>query len=551
MSSRASERKENFKGSDVKSGWDRRFEATAQLRKNARQDRASKKRMGYSTHIAEDGTSIVAPDFAPPNPADAPALNPNIGGEEIVSSQQRDEVVDYFRQLTLQLSNPDPEVQYSGASEFRRYLSLDKFPPINEVIRAGAVPAMINLLHNTQVPKVQFEICWSLTNIVSGTSEHAQYVVSQGAVHALMPLLHSASNDVREQSMWALGNLAGDCVELRDYLIEVDLQTPVLQEISRSIHDPRALSFVRTAAWTLSNLCRGKPTPSVQSVHRALACLAQFLNHYDIEVLTDSCWAFSYVSEGKGGHANAIIELGAVPRLVDLLMHAKPIVQTPALRVIGNIVTGDEGPTQAVLNAGALTPLHALLTHPKRAIVKEACWTLSNIMAGNVSQVQAVIDKGIIQSLLECTKNSQDLAVRKEASWAISNALMGGTDEQIMSIVQAGVIAPLCGMLETRDTKAIVVTLEAIKKVLQVAKKVYATADNAVAIDLEAYGGMESIDQLQYADDEVIAEIAREILFEYFNSDEDGDAAAEPDASGSQFNFGAPPSGSGGQYNFS
>jgi importin subunit alpha-6/7 len=36
----------------------------------------------------------------------------------------------------------------------------------------------------------------------------------------------------------------------------------------------------------------------------------------------------------------AVIESGVCQRLVELLMHQSPSVQTPALRTVGNIVTG-------------------------------------------------------------------------------------------------------------------------------------------------------------------------------------------------------------------
>lgn len=83
-------------------------------------------------------------------------------------------------------------------------------------------------------------------------------------------------------------------------------------------------------------------------------------------------------------------------KVVDLLLHQSPGVQTPALRTIGNIVTGDDVQTQAVIQCGALPSLLSLLDSPKKGIRKEACWTLSNITAGNRDQIQAVIDIGII-----------------------------------------------------------------------------------------------------------------------------------------------------------
>ena len=103
-------------------------------------------------------------------------------------------------------------------------------------------------------------------------------------------------------------------------------------------------------------------------------------------MLTDACWALSYLSDGPNDKIQAVIEAGVCRRLVELLAHASPKVQTPALRAVGNLVTGDDLQTQVVLNFGVLPKLLALLSSPRRAIRKEACWTTSNITAGCASR---------------------------------------------------------------------------------------------------------------------------------------------------------------------
>ena len=121
--------------------------------------------------------------------------------------------------------------------------------------------------------------------------------------------------------------------------------------------------MLRNGTWTLSNLCRGKPQPRFEWVSPALATLAQLIFYLDDEVLTDACWALSYLTNGPNEKIAAVIESGVTMRLVELLMHPSPAVRTPALRAVGNIVTGDDLQTQIAINCSVLPCLGVARMH--------------------------------------------------------------------------------------------------------------------------------------------------------------------------------------------
>ncbi|XP_077869340.1 importin subunit alpha-1-like [Saccoglossus kowalevskii] len=249
----------------------------------------------------------------------------------------------------------DVQKQLQATQAARKMLSREKSPPLNAIINSGLVPKFVEFLGRNDCPAMQFEAAWALTNIASGTSEQTKTVVDHNAVPAFVKLLSSEHPNVCEQAVWALGNIAGDGTDYRDYVIRTGIVQPLLANITPN----KSAAFLRNVTWTLSNLCRNKsPPPPEDTVKQVLPALAQLIYHSDKEVLADACWALSYLTDGTNDRIQLVVNSINLARLGELLGCSEVAIITPSLRTIGNIVTGTDEQTQ-------IGPRFFLLTFPK------------------------------------------------------------------------------------------------------------------------------------------------------------------------------------------
>lgn len=156
----------------------------------------------------------------------------------------------------------------------RRLLTTEDSNHLQRVIDNNLVPKLISNLSREDFPQLQFESAWCITNIACGEHKFAQNLLDHGAIEALIKLLGCKSLEVIEQATWALGNLAGDNVNIRNIIIARGAIDPISNLVMAC---QPGTPFCRNVSWCLTNLCRGRPTAPFFQLKNAVIALAKVL----------------------------------------------------------------------------------------------------------------------------------------------------------------------------------------------------------------------------------------------------------------------------------
>jgi len=524
-------RKGDFKKTvDAIEGRRRRADTTLKIRKQKKEQQLKKKRA--------DAFS------APTDSTFTSSLNQQLDNSAGLSSGKdvKPTIADAPRLKAMLISPVSSEQTLVEATRgFRRILSVENNIPAQELVDIGIVPYIVrNLSASSQTSSTSliFESAWALTNIAS--TECTMDVVDAGCIKPLVQLLLHLDANIREQAAWCLGNIAGEGPALRDLI----LQESALQSLLLNLVNPQNMSLLENVVWTISNLCRGTPSPPIEMTAPVIYPLVSLLDQPISDgAKVDILWALSYLSDGDEQKIELVLGSGVAFKFSNLLQDdsIKVKCKTPIVRILGNFVSGSDSQTQVVIDSGILNHLAGLLGSHSKTIRKESSWLASNIACGNHEQITMLIEKPkVLKQIIKNAKNDS-WEVRKEALWALAHICTSGSHTHTMSMIDAGGLEPLITVLalENIDPALLLAILDAIRKILEVGE---AFANQSYEQLIDENNGIEYLEELQTHPSEIVYEKVVGLIEDYFCVADEGDENLAPETNESgTFGFGFAP----------
>nr|XP_018681523.1 PREDICTED: importin subunit alpha-4-like isoform X2 [Musa acuminata subsp. malaccensis] len=237
----------------------------------------------------------------------------------------------------------DPAVPSSVITQFRRLLS--DGAPIEEVVKAGIVPRVVEFIlrHETPLPQIKtalpvlqrlihlndeevlVDACWAISHLSHGSKDRIQAVIEAGVCPKLVELLSHPSHKVLVPALRTLGNI----------VTGNDVQT---QEV----------------CGVISNITAGNSN-QIQAVIDAniVSPLVQLLQHAEFSVKKVAFWAISNaIHGGSNCQIQFLVSQGCIEPLCDLLAYPAPSINAICMECLDKILEVGEANKHLGITAG-------------------------------------------------------------------------------------------------------------------------------------------------------------------------------------------------------
>lgn len=160
------------------------------------------------------------------------------------------------------------------------------------------ISVLSNLLNKNDESLI-LDCLWCISNFAAvGNHEHCTIIIKE---MNFQNLIQHESIYIREQLIWVIGNVAGDCDVCRSFFTNNSTIMGIIFELI-SFSDPEYSAYTISSinlvcVWALCNLIRGEsPAALICSMPSSIKILLEKLNVGNLEMKNEVSWIFAFLS---------------------------------------------------------------------------------------------------------------------------------------------------------------------------------------------------------------------------------------------------------------
>lgn len=297
----------------------------------------------------------------------------------------------------------------------------------------------------------QREAAWLLANLLSLCPLAPREVLGFAGELRLIELLNSDDENLVENVLFAIGNIAGDCCQTCQRLISQGAHEAVATAIR---HKSCSKKVSKVGAWVLSNLL--SYTTDVITVRTIAEVLLLLRKSQSGSVRMHVLRSIQNIATMRDEHIVLLFNLGLIQPLLNQYESATAQLALNLAKIFVDVSAGGTNVTQLLLDLGVLDKVQTRLNDSTELLRVRSVDVLANIAAGVKEQVSLVVNHPVLREALKKI-NDCSHKVKFAVSRLLSNLARRGTWDHIVALTSFGVIAVVKEGLEDSDPKVALV----------------------------------------------------------------------------------------------
>jgi hypothetical protein len=340
-------------------------------------------------------------------------------------------------------------------------------PLIGCLVNLGFVENLARMVNTRERDEVVKEATLIVSRISAGATEYIEKMIQNDIIGNLFSVISKQSPDTAAYALWALGNIMAEKEDYWRYIFE----RGIVNSVSRLNNECKILSdsLYQAFAVILKNIC----------------LYPKHLFENDFLMVFNLC---CNMIKDKRKNENVYIALGNILNCKSAVTYffsfslEKTLIkgienekyQHPALKAIGHIIYhGHDSYIQALIALGLLPKLSQILRFSNRENLNTALWSLSNMLLAGTSVTEPIINSDLLE-LSAGLLLFQDEKVRIEASFVIKHFCILKNPSVYERIVNSGSLSVILQGIIFPEPQYLENLLNALKGLIENFKLDYA-----------------------------------------------------------------------------